>query len=324
MLTDSSAILNAPTEAVDADQSMLKISIVIASGVLFSALTSYLFVNNYLLWGLISLLFLSVILVLQNFFIKGFDKLFVAACLEAVTGAGFFYANFSGALVVIVIVLIAVLTKSFFDVRRELVTSLKVRFWKICKISLSDNVPALLLFFLALLSVKGSFFTETNFTNFVLKPTSPIIAAYLRDFDPNKNTKEFITQMLVNNLSETEKQILGKLTPTAKNKTINDLVDKFSASIETSTGSKINLNKPVSTNIYAAIMEVYNRLAGNSRNFAIIIGVISIYYLIRSVMPILYLPIAFIVFIFYEIILATGFALVQLESRSREVIVLKQ
>ena len=180
MLTNSSTILNASTEAVDADQSMLKISIVIASGVLFSALTSYLLANDYLFFGLVSLVFLSVILVLQNFFIKGLDKLFIAACLESVAGAGFFYANFSGTLIIVVAVLVVVLTKSFFDVRRELVTSLKVRFWKICKMSLSDNVPALLLFFLALLFIKGSFFTETNFTNFILKPTSSIASPFLR------------------------------------------------------------------------------------------------------------------------------------------------
>ena len=84
MLTDSSTILNAQAEAIDVDQSMLKISIVVVGGVLLSALTSYLFANGYLLWGIVSLLFLSVMLVLQNFFIKGFDKLFVAACLESV------------------------------------------------------------------------------------------------------------------------------------------------------------------------------------------------------------------------------------------------
>ncbi len=316
--------MNAPAEAIDADQSMLKISIVVAVGVLFSALTSYLFANGYLSWGLISLVLLSVILVLQNFFVKGFDKLFIAACLESVAGAGFFYSDFSGTLVVIPIVLIAVLTKSFFDIRRELETSLKVRFWKICRVSLSATVPALLLFFLSLLFVRGNFFTETNFNKFVLKPTSPIISAYLPDFDPNKNTKEFITEMIVNNFSETDKQMLKRLTPTAKNEAISSLVNKFSANIESSTGSVINLNKSISSNIYTAIMTAYNGLTGNSRSFAIIVGVISIYYLIRSVMPILYLPIAFIVFVLYEIILATGFALIRLESRSREVIVLKQ
>ncbi len=315
--------MNAQVEAIDADQSMVKIYIVVVGGVLLSTLTSYLFANGYLLLGLISMIFLSVMLVLQNFFVKGFDKLFVAACLESVAGAGFFYADFSGMLVAVITVLVAVLVKSFFDVRRELETSIKVRFWKICKVSLSSNVPALMLFFLALLSVNGSFFTETNFTNFILKPTSPIIAAYLRDFDPSKNTKEFITEMLVSNFSETDKQELGKLTPAAKNQAITSLINKFSTSIEISTGSTIDLNKPISTNIYNGIMAAYNRLAGNSLIFVIIIGVISIYYLIRSVMPILYLPIAFIVFVFYEIILAAGFALVQLESRSREVIVLK-
>ena len=323
MLTDSSTILNAPAEAIDADQSIVKISIVIASGVLLSALTSYLFANGYLLWGLISLVFLSEILVLQNFFIKGFDKLFAAAFLEAVGGAGFFYADFSGAVVIVVAAMVAILTKSFFDVRRELETSIKVRFWKISQVSLSATIPALLLFFLALLSVKGNFFTEANFTNFILKPTSPIIAAYLHDFTPSKNTREFITQMLISNFSETDKQVLEKLPPAAKNQAISGLVDKFSTSLESSTGSVIDLNKPISTNIYAGIMAAYNRLTGNSRIFAIIIGIISIYYLIRSVMPILYLPIAFIVFLFYEVILSTGFALVQLESRSREVIILK-
>ncbi|MEK7195997.1 MAG: hypothetical protein AAB659_02050, partial [Patescibacteria group bacterium] len=264
MLPDSSTILNAQVEAIDADQSMVKIYIVVVGGVLLSTLTSYLFANGYLLLGLISMIFLSVMLVLQNFFVKGFDKLFVAACLESVAGAGFFYADFSGMLVAVITVLVAVLVKSFFDVRRELETSIKVRFWKICKVSLSSNVPALMLFFLALLSVNGSFFTETNFTNFILKPTSPIIAAYLRDFDPSKNTKEFITEMLVSNFSETDKQELGKLTPAAKNQAITSLINKFSTSIEISTGSTIDLNKPISTNIYNGIMAAYNRLAGNS------------------------------------------------------------
>lgn len=323
MLTDNSTILNVPTEAIDADQSMVKIYIIIACGVLLSALTSYLFANGYLLGGFISLVFLSVILVLQSFFIKGLDKLFVAACLESVAGGGFFYANFSGVFVIIIVTLVAILVKSSFDVKRELETSLKIRFWKICKISLSGNIPALLLFFLALLFIKGNFFTEINFTNFILKPTSPIIVAYLPGFEPNKNTKEFITQILVNNFTEIEKQTLGKLSPAVRNQVITDLVNKFSTNLENSIGSIIDLNKPISTNIYTAIISAYNGLTGNSRIFAIIIGVISIYYLIASVMFILYLPIAFIVYIFYGIILTTGFALVQLESRSREVIVLK-
>lgn len=323
MLTDSSTILNAPAEAIDADQSMVKISIVVATGVLLSALTSYLFANGHLLTGLISLLVLSAVFVLQNFFVKGFDKLFIAAFLESIAGAVFFYADFSGVVVIVVTAMVAILTKSFFDVRRELETSIKVRFWKICKISLSGNVPALLLFFLALLSVNGSFFTEANFTKFILNPSSPIISAYAHGFDPNKNTKEFVIEIITGNFNDSEKQVYSKLSPADQEEAISPSVDRFVSSLEDSTKTDIDLNKPVSTNIYEGIMAYYNNLTGSSRIFAIIIGVISIYYLVRSVMPILYLPLAFIVFVFYEIILASGFALVQLESRSREVIVLK-
>src|SRR3989344_5760180 len=262
MLTDSSTILNAPAEAIDADQSIVKISIVIASGVLLSALTSYLFANGYLLGGLISLLFLSVVLVLQNFFIKGFDKLFVAACLESVAGAGFFYADFSGMLVIIVAALVAVLTKSFFDVRRELETSLKIRFWRISKMSLSSNVPALLLFFLLILSVRGSLFTEENFTGFIFRPVVTIfVTPYFPDIKADGSARDFLNWLAV----ATAQKQLDSLPPSVRNQAIASAAAQYAAGIENSTGSSIDFNKSLSSNLYSGLVSAYSRLTGNWR-----------------------------------------------------------
>lgn len=320
MLTDNSAILNAPAEAIDADQSMVKIFIVVGCGVLLSALTGYLFASGYLLGGLISLLFLSVILVLQNFFVKGFDKLFVAACLESVAGAGFFYADFSGILVITVAALVAILTKSFFDVRRELETSLKVRFWRISRMSLSSSVPALLLFFLVILSVRGSLFTEENFTNFIFRPVvTAFVTPYFPDIKADGSARDFFNWLAV---ATAQKQLDG-LPSSVRNQAIASAAAQYAAGIERGTGSSIDFNKSLSSNFYSGLTSAYSRLTGNWRIYNILSIVILIYLLFRSIMPILYLPLAFIVFIFYEITLAMGFAMIQLESRSREVIVLK-
>lgn len=318
----SNSLLESATDVVDVDRSVLKISLVVLAAVLAAGFTSFFFERGQLIYAAILTVLFLIIFILQNLFIKGFDKLFLAALLEVGALAMPFYDNFSSYFIIAAALAVALLFKASFDSRKELEATIKVRFFKVSRLSLNSAAPALVLFLLVMFVTKGGLFTEES-VNLLLRPLVPVVKKYAPDFSSSMPTVELLNSVIVSNLSETEIKDLNKLPLQAQNQLIAKSVDGLKERVESFIGSGIDLQKPVSVNVYNALCSGYGSLNSTSRTILIVVVLLLLLSLIRSLTPFIHAPIALLAFILYEALLAANFFVVQLESRSREVIILK-
>jgi len=319
---DNNSLLQSASDVADVDRSILKISIVIFAAVLFEGLAGYFLEEGKLIYGAVFTIIFLVIFILQNLFIKGFDKLFFAILLESIAFALPFYQNFSGLFVIAVFVLTVLLFKASFDSRKELEATMKIRFFRVSRLSLNLVAPALVLFIIVMFVMKGGLFSEEG-VNILLRPLTPLVMRYYPTFSPSVPMRELLNNIVVSNLGDKEVQDLNKLPLWAQNQLITKSVDQLTEKVEDIIGSKIDLGKPISANIYDTLRFKYIDLTPSSKVFLWSVSLILIYSLVRSFIPFIHAPIALLAFIVYEILLAFNFAVVQLESRSREVIILK-
>ena len=318
----NSPLLTSTADVVDVDRSLLKISLLILAVTLVAGLTGFFLEREQLLYGTIVGVIFLTLFILQNLFVKGLDKLFFASLIESGAMALPFYQNFSGYFVITVLILVALLFKAAFDSRRELEATIKIRFFRISRLSMNVAVPGVVLFFLVMFVMKGGLFTEEG-VKVLLKPLSPVATKYIPNFSIEAQTGELLNDIVVSNLGEAEIKDLNKLPLWAQNQLIADLVRQFKERIEGFVGSKIDLEKSVSTNVYDALNSGYNNLTSSSRSVLITVVLLLLFSFIRSLASFVHAPIALLSFVIYEILLASNFAVVQLESRSREVIILK-
>lgn len=306
----------------DVDRSMLKISIVIFMVVLFAGLTGYFFHRGEIIYSFVSGILFLIIFILQNLFIKGFDKLFLAVLLASGFMALPFYRSFSGYFIIVVAFLFTLLFKASFDSRKELEATVKIRFLKISHLSLELAMPAVILFLLVMFIMEGNAFTEEKI-GVALKPFTPLITKYVPTFNPTMPAGELLNDLVVSNLGKQEIEELNKLPLWAQDQLISKSMEQFKERIENLIGAKIDVEKSVAGNIYDALRSGYANLTYVSKVILVIISFVLLYSLIKSLTSLIFAPISLLAFILYEILLASNFFVIQLESRSREVILLK-
>lgn len=307
---------------VDVDRSILKISIVIFAAVLFAGLAGYFLEEGKLIYGTVFAVIFLVVFILQNLFIKGFDKLFFTTLVESIALALPFYKNFSGFFVIAVFVLTALLFKASFDSRKELEATMKIRFSRVSRLSLNLAVPAFVLFIIVMFVMKGGLFSEEGI-NILLRPLSPLIMRYYPTFSPSVPVRELLNGIVISNLGDKDAKDFNKLPLLAQNQLIAKPVVELKEEIEGIIHIKIDLEKSISANIYDTLHFKYIDLTPSLKVLLWSVSLILIYSLVRSFIPFVYVPIALLAFIVYEMLLAFNFAVVQLESRSREIIILK-
>ena len=263
-----------------------------------------------------------IVFVLQNLFIKSFNKLFLATLLEAIALSLPFYQSFSNYFVLAVLVLFVFLSKASFDSRRELEATIKVRFLRVAKLSLNPAIPTVILFLLVMLTIQGRVFTEEGIGT-ILRPLTPLMNRYAPTFLPSMPAGELLNDVVVANLGKEELSELNKLPSWAQKQLISKSVTQLAERVGSLIGGEIDLKESITTNLLKAMTSGYSGLNSTFKALLVIGFLILFYSLLRSLTVFIYAPLALFAFVFYELLLAFNFFVIQLESRSREVITLK-
>ena len=314
------------SDTVDTDKSILKIISVILANVILAILSSYfLSIGSWLIGITFFALFLSC-LIIQNLFIKGLDKLFIAAAVQGMALALPFYHNFSGLFVLALVVLILLSFKSSFDTRRELEQAMKIRFFRIAKLSINITLPAIIIFLGLMVFMRGNGFSVDS-VRWTLQPITPLVERYASNFSPDVKVKDLLNNIASSNLANQAKSNpdlnLDKLPEDAREELIGQGIKDLEVRLETFIGQDLDLDKSVSTNIYEGLNSFYMGLTSTSQTLVLLISLFITYSLIRGLSILIQIPIAFLALVLYEALLGFNFAVIQLEPRSREVIIMK-
>ncbi len=334
MTQDNNSSSNTIANSVDTDRSMLKIAVLAVLSIASLSAFGYFFKlffqgneGNFLLFSGLSVTIFLIIFLLQTLFIKSFKISVLAIFLSCAGLLAAFYDNVSNTAILIGIafVFLALIAANLNGIR-ELKNSLKVSFWKISKTVLPKAVAAIFLFISVVYiyadsaEKKDFFISESNF-NKILSPSVLVAQKFYPELDLSLTFKEFAESLAKKQIEQTPE--LSILPKAVKNLMVKQAAGEIEAKAVDFIGAPVSGNLKISEALYEAAKYKFNSFPENIKSIILIGIVLTIFMTLEILAMPVRLIISFLAFIIYELLLAFGFANVELEGRSKEIIILK-
>jgi len=318
-MPEDSLITKGP-EVADVNRSIWKtwVTVIVPAFVAFGA--SYLFINGNLLWcGILAVIFLSL-LALQAFFLKEFGYIALALFLEtAALVAPYYHTSFSYLILSAAIIFVCFLG-GVLSGRRELENALKVPFSRVARKALVGGMTGVL-FGAAVLGTVGSGsspFSYENLIKVVLDPAiTPVMKYYSPDYTPSMTVRGVLAHII-----RRAQPTIDSLPQKVGDKALNDLVNTAAAQLKDSLGVEVNLDATVSANVTDLLAKKIETTGLPVQLLIYAVVFLLLWITVRFVAAVLSYPLLVVTFILFEIFIAAGFAVIQLESRSREIVLL--
>ncbi|MBI4159689.1 hypothetical protein HY504_00825 [Candidatus Wolfebacteria bacterium] len=276
----------------------------------------------------------SGILFLGLFFLLGLlikssylSAIAVLAQIGAMTAA--FYDHIS-------LVIAAVFGVSFFVFlvanhlgRRELAELLTVRFWRIGKVVLPKAVLAISIFIGGLsydisqqtIGTSQSLpISESAFERF-LTPAEAPLQYFFPDFRLDSTVREFLTEMSERQIRDNAQ--LAGLPSGVKNGLVRQSVKELEEKIAAFGGGVMDPHVPLPKAFYDILKAKMASLGREGQDMVAFLLASFVFLVIIGFAWPLRIVASAVAFIFYELLLSSGFATIVLEGRNREIIVVK-
>lgn len=172
-----------------------------------------------------------------------------------------------------------------------------------------------------LFSVSGAnVFTQENVKRTVDFTVTPLMKGYVKDFSSDAKLGDVLKGIALQQINESP----GSENLSASQKQL--LAAQSAKEMGTLLREKANFNfqdeLTVSANLHAFISQKSEAVMDPKAPMGILILAAVIFLLVKSIEFLLYIPLALISFMLYELLVAFSFIAVQSESRSKEVIIL--
>lgn len=319
--------------SVEIDRSMPKIIILASAAIIslffFSYFLKLFFIGGGLLFILLSAILAVVFLIafiLQNLFIKSFKIVSLIGFLESLALVGIFYDQFDWMFILFSVVsffLLFLLTSR--NGSRELDNMLKIDFWRFSNVILPKALSIIFLFVSAIyiysgISKEGFLISQVDF-NRILFSSEMIVQKFMPEFSFSLSLNELASNFAEQQIKENP--LYAALPAAAKNKLISQASNEFMVKISDFFGGVLNVKLKISEAVYEALKNKFILLSSQGQAAILTGAIFSIFMLLGGVALPIRLLIAFLAFLIYESLLALDFASIELEGRSREIIVLK-
>ena len=280
--------------------------------------------NSVLILALSIIIFWSVFII-QSFFIKNNWISYLIIFLECLGLIGVFYKNiFNGGIQIGIGITFLILILANQKGRRELEDFVKIRFWRISKTILPKAIAAVFLFssiiYIYGFPAEGGFFMSKQVFEKILLPNKVLIDRFYPEFDFSLTLNEFVKKSVEQEISGSAQ--FKNLPALAKSQLIAQSIKEFEGKISKMAGVKIDSKLKISDAIYEALKNKFLNLPENIKPYVPIFFVLFIFLILEGfAIPARWIASIFS-FIIYEIFLALGFAKIELEGGSREIITL--
>lgn len=316
---DESSLLGRSQEIIQEsrelkDFSRFKIAVIGILGIASAFGAGYFLSVVDLFLGTALALIFVIIFTLQAFFVNGKGTLALLILLEAVALGAPFYripTLYYGLLVFILFVMLYLGSLSGI---RELDNAFKVPFFKIARIVLVSSMTALALFVGSLYMGFGGagYLSDTQIKSFIGLNVDPVIKMFIPTYTSKTSVEKLLTQV-----------VLKQLPPSQQDQLVAPVIGKLAKDIESFVGVPLSLTNTLSDAIFKVANSRISRLESDAKIVLAIVLFIAAWFFAKSAAAIVYYPVVIFTYFVYEILFMTGFVYLQLETRNREVIVLK-
>ncbi len=347
-MSPNPAIISQSPEA-EVDKSLWKVALIALFGIAAAYFTVYFFdqliltVTPRTFWLTLFFSFAFVILkILDVFLIKGRMKLLAMTFLEAVAALAVFYDRLLPNPSLWLIAgagLFFVCTAAAVDRGvRDLANNLKIRFWPIAREVLGLAVTGLLILLTAVLYqnyfVWGHFNDKLGqeLVSGILTSADPVLAFQYPGVSFGDNVHDFFNNLAAAQLQKMNFNVLeqptggvmpnfSSLSPAAKETLIAQTAARFKAVAEKTLGP-LDDNAPVDVVAYQAIKGYVGHLSPNAAFFLALAAVVLVFFTLKGFIALFYWLIILLAFILFKFLIVVDFAYVNLETRSREFVML--
>lgn len=304
------------TDSADADLSILKIASFIALVSISAFGSGYFLATIQVFYAFISLSLFLVLFSLQTIFIKSWTRIIPAVVLEV-----FFLSlpilvvlknNLNIYLWSAIGLLLIFLFWAEVDGRSETRNFLKIHFWRVSKTVLLKSITAVLLFTIFIYVSLANVSTDNDYGNEISEAINVFIAPAIKIFVPEFSYESPLKNIIVDILT---KQGVPQ-------ESISFATNEFKKNIDNMFGIDLDLNETIGNSVYAAIKDKINKMLNSGNVYALLPILIILWFMVRGIAFILFIPLSFISFLLYELSIITNFAVIQYESRSREIVLL--
>jgi len=324
--------LNRVTRAVAEESSYWKVLTVGLIGAFVSLIFSYFFyqfiasntAGNFVL-VLVSLLTFMMIFILQSILISEKTTLLSITSGEVVLlWVIFVWQNFMIGLVGFFLTLM-VMTSASYLAWRNVQNNLKIRFFQAgraaaTKFSTALSVFMAIAYIIVAMTGSTSFVSKDVFTN-ILIGGSGIIKSFYPDFSFDNSLRENVRLVALEQINRDSR--LSSLSVEEKNLFVNKTILNYEESASNLFGVPVDPQSKLSDALFNVVTIKVNELFSLYGVVTYFIIVILVAIILRSIAPIVYWSVLILGFLVYQLILSLNFAHIELESRSKEVAVMK-
>ncbi|OGY59823.1 MAG: hypothetical protein A3I31_01605 [Candidatus Colwellbacteria bacterium RIFCSPLOWO2_02_FULL_44_20b] len=318
--------------SADVDYSPIKIVALVSVATLFAFFAGY-FLGDFLLAAEVKSLVLTgvamamllIFFVLQALFIKSFGKITLAVTLEIIV----MFLPLAGYSSILVLTGFVVATLWIFFAhhmgRNELQNELRIDYFRVSKIVIGGSLTALAL--IIAVSYSAAFLRSENLSkrtfSYLVDSTMPMLEKYIESFMGalSNGVGGFIEK---NINGELLKSIAGgaEIPEAVKTEAVESAKSEVKNQVSDLVKSITEEKDAITNDLYKEAKNNYNALPADGKLMVEFILIIVVFLVIKSISFAVRWIVAPIGYVVYQVLLFSGFALIRLESRSREIIVL--
>jgi len=195
----------------------------------------------------------------------------------------------------------------------------RIRFSQVIRPVVGITLAGLTVFLSFVLFSKGAVLLGTSNVNRTLDTlVAPVVQGYIKDF-----SSSMPTSIALRGLAETQlgtNSDFALLSASQKEMAVRQYVDGFVTYVQSKTKFELDLDVSVGENVQQLIATKAGGVGPQNQPLRAIVFVAVLILLVKSIEVILYVPLATLAFILYQLLVAFGFLVVQFEPRSKEVI----
>ncbi len=295
----------------------------VSSALVLSAFaTSLSFGVGALIPGIIALVVFLAVSIIQSMLSDNKKVVYLGIVFSAAAFTIPFYKSFSITLGIAFVLLTLFLFSAFYRGRKAIENMIKMRFFRISHIVSESLITAVVIFFTTVLIVtSGLSVSRERIDQLVKILVVPVVERQVEGFTPGMSVGEMLSVLSEDKLSSDPRFI--SLPDYAKEEIIKESAEESKQRIEEIIGVEIDANDTIGGNIHNVIQSKLSDLTPAAKIYWGAAIVMLAWLSVKSVEFILYIPLAVLTLLIYELLLSLNFISIELESRSKEVVSLK-
>ncbi len=322
----------------------IKLTSIVIIGVALSFFTSHFIYRAFItldLWmfigGAITALLFFVVLSLETLFLPRTAQLVPLVVLQTLPIAAAFVSYLYPDLSTIILVgLVVFVFFAAWGVKRGATAvrnSLSIKAAQVAHIAVPKIAVGLLVF--GVLAAYTHFFSFGNLSEEVgkeifdktLNASVPAVNVWMPGLSFDMGVYGAIRQVSEIQLKRSKFELLkqgvnfDELPPSAQKELLDKTSEEVGLALENLLGHEIQADQPLRDALYLTLTEQLSKLPKTVAIIAQVIAALALFYVLRFIMWILYIPVELLTFVLFKILLLLGFVEIATEQTQREVVV---